>query len=125
MSDYSVVIILSIMCIGLGGILFISFRRNRGRILNGFLFNALLMLIAVDIIAFSFTHYNPFLQAISLLLMILGILVFLLGYYILIIGLFKKCETFNPERRGSFFKFINAFCRYRFNFLCLYYSVTV
>ncbi len=109
MSDYSVVIILSIMCIGLGGILFISFRRNRGRILNGFLFNALLMLIAVDIIAFSFTHYNPFLQAISLLLMILGILVFLLGYYILIIGLFKNAKRLIQKEGVRFSNLLTLF----------------
>ncbi|CAH2761301.1 YdcF family protein [Erysipelothrix amsterdamensis] len=92
MADYSVVLILSLLCVVLGGILFLSFKRNRGRIFNGFLFNMLMSLIALDFIALSFTYENPLLRAISLCLMILVLLVFLLGYYILIIGLIKNAK---------------------------------
>ncbi|AZK43957.1 YdcF family protein [Erysipelothrix piscisicarius] len=109
MADFTVVKILTLMCLGFASILFVSFKQNRGRILNGFLFNALLFLVALDIIALSFSYENPFLRGFALLLIIVGVLFFLFGYYVLIIGLFKNAKQLIQKEGIRFSNLLTLF----------------
>lgn len=77
MEDYSILTMLSIISLGLAIVLAISYRRNRGRILNGFLFNILLGFLGLDLIAYSFITSNAFIRISTLIVIIVFMIVFL------------------------------------------------
>lgn len=109
MEDYSILTMLSIICLGLAIVLAISYKRNRGRILNGFLFNILLGFLGLDLIAYSFITSNDFIRISTLIVIIVFMIVFLVGYLFLIIGLFKNAQILIRKEGFRFSNLLTLF----------------